>query len=462
MQRCGGTLFIAIFIVLVMTVTSCGAVVMIQVVEKGEFVAPVQGALVYSNGTPIGKTDEEGLIEALSPTGDSVPLRVEKYGYDPWEGTIGPKTDEVFVELQRAELSLSVHLYDADTMDPLAGVNVTLEGEEATTSALSDQNGTAVFPVQARGSYRIKAGAEQYQPVSMEVEAGIADKEVQVVLLRGDRFSIVVKDGESGETLQGARVSVEGIEKGISDARGILNLPLPRDKVYLIRVVMDGYQEYYGHQIVESDTAFLTIPLIKAPFTVFISVSNEDADPVDGALVLVNGTPVGSTGSNGRLVLTNLTAGLYQVEIQHPSYVPAQHAVIVATQGEDIATELKYQQENRTIKAVEGTGNAVTGVRISLNGKEAGITGDTGTIAVLLRMNQNYTITAEKDGYHAVAIERMISAKDGTSLISIPMEQDFNWLFLAVAGIGMIIIVVGILVFRRRMHPRSHGKGGGL
>ena len=462
MQRYGVTLFIAIFLLLLMTVTFCGAVVIIQVIEKDDFIAPVQGALVYSNETPIGKTDEEGLIQVLSPASDSVPLKVEKFGYDTWEGTFGPKTDELLVELQKAELSLAVHLYDADTMNPLAGVNVTLDGQGETQSVLSDQNGTAVFPVQARGSYQIKAEAEQYQPVSMEVEAGFADKEVQVVLSRGDRFSIVVKDGESGETLQGARISVEGIERGTSDSRGILNLPMPRDKVYLIRVVMDGYQEYNGHQIVGSDTAFLTIPLVKAPFTVFVSVTNEDAIPVDGALVLVNGTPAGSTGRNGRLVLTNLTAGLYQVEIQHPDYVPAQHEVTVAKQGEDIATELRYRQENRTIKTVEGPGSPVAGVKISLNSKEAGNTGNTGILDVTLRMNQNYTITAEKDGYHPAVIERRISSTDEVSVITIPMEQSFNWVFLGIAAIGIIAILGGILVLRRRTPRRSHGKGGGL
>lgn len=97
MQRYGVTLFIAIFMLLIMTVTSCGAVVIIQVIEKDDFIAPVQGALVYSNGTPIGKTDEEGLLQVLSPASDSVPLRVEKSGYDTWEGSIGPKTDELLV-----------------------------------------------------------------------------------------------------------------------------------------------------------------------------------------------------------------------------------------------------------------------------------------------------------------------------------------------------------------------------
>src|SRR5690606_12254291 len=150
MQRYGVTLFIAIFMLLIMTVTSCGAVVIIQMIEKDDFIAPVQGALVYSNGTPIAITDEEGSLQAVSPGSDSWSVRPETSGSEILEGSIGPKTDEPLVELQQAEPSLSVHLCDADTMAPLAGVNATLAGEVAPTSAISDQNGTAVCPVQAK------------------------------------------------------------------------------------------------------------------------------------------------------------------------------------------------------------------------------------------------------------------------------------------------------------------------
>ena len=462
MQRCGVNLFIAIFFVLILTATSCGAVVIVQVVEKGAQVAPVPGALVYSNGTLIGKTDEEGLIEAVSPASDSVPLRVEKFGYDTWEETIGPKTDEVLVELRKAEIFLSAHLYDADTMDPLTGVNVTIEGEGANKSVVSDQNGTAMFTVQARGSYHIGVITEQYQPVSMEVEAGLAEKDIQVLLFRNDRFSIMVRDGDTGETLSGAHVSVDGSERGTTDSRGILTLPMPREKVYLIRIVMDGYQEYNGHQIVQSDTAFLTIPLSKAPYTVFISVSNEEAEPVEGALVLIDNRTAGKTSRNGRVVITNLTAGLYLVEVQHPDYVPAKQSVTVAIQGEDIATELMYRRDNITIKTVEGPGNPVAGVRISLNGREAGITGDTGTIAVVLPLNQNYTIIAEKEGYHRAVREHVITSQNRTSVIDITMERNFNWMILGIAGIGIIAVIGAFLLLRRRSRPHSHGKRGGL
>jgi hypothetical protein len=462
MQRSGDYLFIALVVVLFFTGIACGATVLVQVFSTEEKITPVQGALVYANGTLIGKTDAAGTLDFLSPGTDTTPLKVEKFGYDSWDGELGKNTTEVLVELQKAEVALSVHLYDTDTMEPVPGVNLTIEGRGQVSSALSDSNGTAGFAVPARGSYRIKTDAEHYQPAVVEVDVGTAGKDVQVMLFRDDRFLIVVNDGDSGVPLSGARVFVEGMERGITDPKGVLTIPFSRGKVYLFRVVLEGYQDYNGRQIIESDMAFLTIPLIKTPFTVFVSVYNEDDDPVEGALVLVDAVPAGTTSRSGRAVLTNLTAGQYLLEVQHPGYVPARQSLTVAVQGEDIVTRITYRKENITIKTVEGADSPVPGVTIRLNGEEAGVTDDKGTLPVILRVNLSYTITAEKAGYHQASIEQEVSPSNTTSTLVIPMKRNFNMMLLGIAGIGVAAVIGAVLVLRRRSCGHSHRKGGGL
>jgi len=462
MQRFGDYLFIALFLVLIFTGSACGTTVLVQVYEKEEKITPLQGALVFANGTLIGKTDAAGSIDFYTPGTEVIPLKVEKFGYDAWNGDIGKSATEVLVELEKTKVALSVHLYDADTMDPVTSANVTVEGGGSNSSALSDSNGTALFTVQARGSYLIGTDAAHYQPASTAVDVGTSGKEVQVMLFRDDRFSIVVKDGDSGVPLAGARVFVEGIERGVTDPKGVLTLPFSRGKVYLFRVVQDGYQEYNGREIIESDTAFLTIPLTKAPFTIFVSVYNEDDVPVEGALVLIDTITAGTTSRSGRAVLTNLTAGQYILEVQHPGYVPARQPLTVAMQGEDIASTLIYRKENITIKAVEGLETPVAGVKIILNGEEAGFTNDKGTLMVLMRVNLLYTITAEKGGYHQAIIEQEISPSNSTSLLVIPMNRNFNMMLLVIAGLGVAVVIGAVLFLRIRSGSHSRGKRGGL
>jgi hypothetical protein len=462
MRRFEGYLFIALFFAFIFTGTTCGETVFVQVYETDKTIHPIPGALVYTNHTLAGKTDDEGTIEVFVPGTEVIPLKVEKFGYESWNGEIGAYDAQFLVELQKAKIVLTVQLHDADTMDPVQGVNVTLEGAGSAGNVLSDSNGTADFGVQVRTSYRIAAKAEHYQPVSMDVDVGITDKDVQIMLFRDDRFSIRVKDGESEAPLSGARIFVEGIEKGITDSKGVLTLPMQRGKVYLFRVVLEGYQEYNGRQIVESDTAFLTLPLTKAPFTIFVSVYDEDNNPVEGALVLLDGAPEGTTSQYGRAILTNLTAGSYLLEVRHAGFDPVRQSLHVAVQGEDIVIPLIYQKENITIRTVEGSGTPVAGVRISLNGEEAGFSSDEGTLPVMLRVNMTHLITAEKEGYHQVVMEQKISSSENTTSLVISMQKNFNWMILGLAGIGMVAVIGGVLIFGRRAGGRSHGKRGGL
>jgi hypothetical protein len=462
MRRFEVYLFIALFFAFIFTGTACGETVFVQVFETNKTINPIPGALVYVNDTLIGKTDDEGTIEVFVPGTEVLPVKVEKFGYETWNGEIGAHDAQFLVELQKAKIALTVQLHDADTMDPVTDVNVTLEGAGSVVNVFSDSNGTAGFVVQVRTSYRIDTQAEHYQPVSMAVDAGITDKAVQILLFRDDRFSILVKDGESDAPLSGARIFVEGIEKGITDSKGILTLPMQRGKVYLFRVVLEGYQEYNGHQIVESDTAYLTLPLIKAPFTIFVSVYDEDNNPVEGALILLDGTPEGTTSRYGRAVLMNLTAGNYLLDVRHDGFVPVRQSLNVAVQGEDIVIPLLYQKENITIRTVEGSGSPVAGVRISLNGEDAGFSSDEGTLPVLLRANLSYRITAEKEGYHQVVMEQEIRSLNKTTSLVIPMQRNFNWTFIGIAGIGIAAVIGAVLIFRRRAGRHSHGKRGGL
>jgi uncharacterized membrane protein len=134
----------------------------------------------------------------------------------------------------------------------------------------------------------------------------------------------------------------------------------------------------------------------------------------------------------------------------------------VAVQGEDIVIPLLYQKENITIRTVEGSGSPVAGVRISLNGEDAGFSSDEGTLPVLLRANLSYRITAEKEGYHQVVMEQEIRSLNKTTSLVIPMQRNFNWTFIGIAGIGIAAVIGAVLIFRRRAGRHSHGKRGGL
>ncbi len=462
MQRYGGYLIASILLIFICSGSVLGGSVLIQVVEIDGNITPVPGALVYSNGTLAGRTDGEGFFELTFPGTDPAPLQIEKFGYDSWTGVAGANATQVLVELQRSKISLLVHVYDADTMEPVEGAEVTLESKGIENNRTSDSEGTARFFVMAHTAYRIAIDKEQYQPLTLDVEIGNSEKNVQAMLFRQDRFSLVVKDKESGDPLPGAEIFVEGIERGSTDQKGRLTLPLPRGKVYLIRIVREGYQEYNGRQIVEPDTAFLTIPLGKSPYTVFVSVFNEEKEPVDGARILIDNSTAGRTSQYGRAVLSNLTAGTYTLEVRREGYVSVRSPVTVAVQGEDIILELAYPRMNATLKTVEGSSKPVTMAKVTINGEGAGYTDAAGTLPARLRVGLPSTILAEKEGYKPATLVYTPDPSNGTAPLVIRMDKNFNWLLIGIGGLFVGGFLIAVLVFRERRPGRVHGRRGGL
>jgi hypothetical protein len=460
MQRCGVYLLASLLLIAICSGSVSGGSVLIQVVETNGNITPIQGAAIYSNGTLAGKTDKGGSFELVFPGTEPASLRIEKFGYDSWSGAAGANATMVTVELQRSKMALLVHVYDADTMDPVEGAGVTLESGGIENVTASDTEGTARFFVMAHTAYRIAVEKEQYQPFTLEVEIANSEKNVQVMLFRQDRFSLVVKDEGSGNPLPGARIFVEGIERGSTDQKGVLTLPLPRGKVYLIRVVREGYQEYNGRQIVEPDTAFLTIPLGKAPYTVFVSVYNEEQEPVEGARILIDNAPAGTTSRYGRAVLSNLTAGTYTLGVLREGYVSATSPLTVAAQGEDIVLELAYSRVNVTLKTVEGPSKPATLAKITINGEEAGYTDARGILPVRLRAGHPSTILAEKEGYKPASIVFTPDPANETAPLIISMDKNFNWLLAGIGGLFVVVILGTVLVLRRRTGRVRRGRSG--
>ncbi|HON81597.1 MAG TPA: carboxypeptidase regulatory-like domain-containing protein [Methanoregulaceae archaeon] len=450
MQRYGVYLLASLLLIVSCSGSVSGGSVLIHVIATDDNITPVQGAYVYFNDTLAGKTDKEGFFELAFPGTGPAPIQIEKFGYDSWSGSADANATQVTVELQRSKMALLIHVYDADTMEPVEGAGVTIESNGVGNVTTSDSEGTARFFVMAHAAYRIDIEKEQYQPHTLEVEIGNVEKNVQVMLFRQDRFSLVVKDEGSGRPLPGARIFVEGIERGSTDQKGVLTLPLPRGKIYLIRVVREGYQDYNGRQVVEPDTAFLTVPLGKAPYTVFVSVYNEEKEPVEGARILIDNMPAGTTSRYGRAVLSNLTTGTYTLDVHREGYVSVVSPLTVAAQGEDIVIELAYQRVNVTLKAVEGSSKPVTLAKVTINGEEAGYTDAGGILSARLRAGLPTTILAEKEGYNPVTIVHTPDPSSETVPLTIRMDKNYTWLLLVIGGLFVVGILGAVLVLRSR------------
>lgn len=463
MRRIGTCLIIALLSLIFCTGTVVGVTVIVSVHEKAGNLTPLPSAMLYADGALVGKSNSEGMIEFSHPGTENVRILVQKIGFSPWDGEIDVNTTTLDVEMSRKDVPLIIQVYDTDTMVPLEGAHVSIRDTTMQNTTSTNANGIASFNVTAESVFTVKVEATHYHGFSSQVEVGLDQKTVQALLFRDDRFSVLVQESGSGTPLPGANVLVDGVDRGATDPKGIVTLALPREKIYTILVRAEGYEEYNEKQIVGNNQAFITVALKKSPYSIFISVYNEEKIPVENASILINGVVKGKTNTFGRVQVTDLTIGNYSLEIRNPGYTTLRQPVRVTAQGEEISVEMIYQHVNVTVRTLEEGAVPVPGTKIFLNGDEKGITDEGGALPVSLRLEKPYVISAEKAGYTVVKIEKNVTSLNETGPLLIPMTKSIDWLLVGIlSAAGAAVCFGAVILWKRRGSGRMHGRGKGL
>jgi hypothetical protein len=453
-------LFLAAFL-------SCSVVtattVVVTVSELGVNLTPVPQAVVFVDDSPVGKTDTSGMLEFSHPDDVSImEVRVSKRGFDEWTGMLGANQSSLPVELTRMNLSFVAEVFDSDTFGHIPGADVVLSTDGTTITNTTDANGSAAFLVQANEPFELEISADNYQTRTASLEMGVEPKTAQFWLYPDERFVIIIRDAQEGNPVEGAELSFDNILVGTSDARGSVAIDLPREKVYTIKVKKEGYLDYTEKRLIGGDEALVTLPMERVPYTVLLSVFDEENSPVPDARVMVGGSLAGVTNSYGAAKLQNLSYGIYNVSIEHPGYVTGSRELKVTSQGADAVFVLDYERIPLSLVAEEQKGKVIPGALISLNGQVIGQTDNNGRLAIKLRTLTNQNISATKDGYKPSNISVYLDTGQSNGTMSIVMQPSMNLFFAAGVVILIILVISGIILLTRRKRGNGHPGRKGL
>jgi hypothetical protein len=449
-----GVLFLLLSVLLVAGAAQA-TTTLVNVYEKDGNISLISQASVYADGALIGKTDSSGNLDFTHPGTSAISIRVEKLGYDDFSQILDPNLTYLQVELFRKNVTLETKVYDADTLEPIAGAQVQMTGGGTTGSAITDLSGSASFAARAEETYTLDIKAMNYQSRAATVEMGTDSRQVQYWLFRDDRFALVVKDDVTGLPLTDAEVAIEGVVRGKTDSRGAITLQLPREKVYNIRVKKDGYQDYNGRQVIGKDEALVTILLAKEPYNVFVSVFDENKEPVEGAVVAVNGKEAGVTNKFGRLTLEGYLGGDYNLTVSSGAYADSHVPLLINAQGQDITIELTYKTIDLTIFTQQPDEKMVDDVTILLNGEEIGTTDTHGQLETQVKVNTPYIINATKEGYLPEGVTEVFSNEKSSATVTLVMERPIDIGLVAIVVI-IIAAVAGVILWIRRKNRYAH------
>jgi hypothetical protein len=414
-------------------------------------------ATVYLDNVNMGRTTVVGTFFLVHDGLDDKILRITKNGYEDWENTIARNLTSVLVNMTRKTLVLKVSLFDTDSLAAVPNADVKITSENETETKKTDSNGIVSFTVKAHTLYDLTITAPDYQARSPPpVEIVAENKDVQYWLLRNDRFSFVVTD-KTGNPVPNAEVYLNSALKGTTDTRGILVLPLERDSSYVIEVKKAGYQSFMERRTISGEEALVAIQLAKVPLGAFVSVFDENKNPVKDAAVSLDTVLAGHTDQYGRYVFGSITAGTYQLEVRKDGYVITNKTISVTKQGDDYTIELPYEQVDLTVYVRDKDQKVIPDAKIELNSRSIGTTDENGQVVTGLKFNTLYNISASKEGYQPVITQKEIILGNSSGSLTFTLDKNLDWGFILLIIVGAVGVLVVFGIIRRiSRKPRRH------
>jgi PEGA domain len=414
-------------------------------------------ATIFLNGASYAKADNNGEVSITHSGSNDQLIRVTMAGYNDWENLVGKNETSVIVNLSRKSLILKVNLYDSDSLGFVSGARVNISAENLMQTKLTDITGSVAFDVNATTLYAISITAPDYLSREGVIDLGTEDKDVQYWLLPSNRFSFVIQDKDSLGAVPDAEVRIDSVLAGRTDARGVLTTPVSRGKIHTIEITKSGYQTFTESKVISETDALDTVVLSKAFLGAFIYTIDESHVPINGTDIYINGTLKGSTNQFGRTTFPNLVAGSYVVEVRKTGYVSQNRTIIVANSGEEFSFEMQFETANLTIFVEDKDQKILPDVTIFINGQASGFTDDQGRYTTRVRFNTLYNITATKDTYQTVSVQKQFAQGNATPSLTLIMEKNPDWglITLIVAGIVGILVLFGIIRMfggRKRRH----------
>jgi hypothetical protein len=412
-------------------------------------------ATVFVNGAQYANTNNNGKVLLVHNGLDDQLIRVSMSGYDDWEKMVLKNQTVLLVNLSRKALTLTVKLYDSDTLGPVAGAQVNISSENSTQGKQSSASGTAVFGVNASMLYSIEITSPNYEPRSGTVDVGDENKQVEYYLLSGNRFSFVVKEKETKEPVPDAEVRLNSVLAGKTDERGILSIAVTRGKEYLIEIKKVGYETISESRTLSLSDALYNAAMSKAPLGAFVYVYDENHDPVKGADIYINGSLSGTTNQFGRGTFPNLVFGSYPVEIRKAGFVSSASTIVVSNKSEDYTFTLAFENADLMVYVQDKDLKNIPNATILIDGTRNGQTDDHGQYIAKVKFNTLYNITAQKDGYLSASVQKQVIQGNTTESVNISLEKSTDWGFIVI--IVIIAIVVLILFAAIRMFGNRPG-----
>ncbi|HWQ67410.1 MAG TPA: hypothetical protein VN372_11120 [Methanospirillum sp.] len=431
----------------------------IIVFEQSDRTAAIPEALIYTDGEYTARTDANGSYN-LTYEGEPPVIRVTKAGYRDWSGTPVANDTLVLVPMQVRNCTLTVKVFDADTLLPAPGVHIRVGIDDNTIQeGYTNTEGSVILPLRAEQVYDLVITAKNYQTVRDNLVTGFDNTAMQYSLIRNDRISVQVKDLQDGNFVSDAIIRVDNHEAGKTNEHGIVITNLTRGTEHTIEAVAQGYEETRLQKMIGEDELIIDLSLVREKSPAFVSVYGTDKRPIEGAYVQINGNESGLTNQYGRLMVPDLEVGEYELSVSKDAYERSSRRLMISPDTQDIVFEIRPVRIEQLIWIQDPSGLPLPNATVVLNNVTKISADESGSVRLNLEPEKNYVLSASLTGYLPNNTTLSGKSADPIVLVLLPEEKKiepyFPWVQVGI-GIALILgVIVAVLFFLVGSRKRS-------
>ncbi len=227
----------------------------------------------------------------------------------------------------------------------------------------------------------------------------------------GDRFDKMKIDSITGNNIIMTNPNTVTLDTGMSDTL-MKNIKLKVADSSVIRFY--PFVMVNGSALAANQLGISVPSSMMVKDTITISVTSGTGTPQDNAEVSFDGNVIGTTNSTGKLDYMLTRAGLHNITATKLGYEKAIKAVQIAEYVDNrlslVLPEFIDQYIPVSIKViVSGSGNAITGANITLDGTSIGITDSSGILTYTFTNSGKHNLAASRNGY--ITVQREIDVR---------------------------------------------------
>ncbi len=295
------------------------------------------------------------------------------------------------------------------------------------TSKLTDEDGRFAFEMLVPGHYRLEAHHRGYaQSDELRVRLGAAGTRggLRLVLRNGHRLTGRVRDGND-RPVRGASVVVGNGRSVSTDRRGVFDAGIHRGRRRLV-VRAAGLAPSITNVTIEDGPVDVEVVLGRARAELRGKVVGGNGEVLADARVTLrtvdglSATRIVWTDDKGLYRFEDLPSGSVEIEVDHPEHGPVTRTVEFEDEDsrEQVDVELARGWSIDVDVLIEGSGEALSGVRVEAGGVHARTDSD-GRVTLRRLSDERVTVEVRADGFGS---RRVKVERDGAERRSVRVE----------------------------------------